>query len=72
MGTVRGVCAILPDWHSATFRLNTKERLKALTTKKSKKGGFKISINKRVVLRNTKNGHFDLKKVKKSEQHKIE
>ena len=26
-------CTVLPDWHSATFRRNTKRRLKALTTK---------------------------------------
>ena len=28
------ICASLPDWHSATFRRNTKERLKVLTTEK--------------------------------------
>ena len=69
MGTVRGVCAILPDWHSTTFRRRKKERLKALLTKKHCEGGseysrifiFKISIGRRIFLRNTKNGHFDWK-----------
>ena len=65
----RGVhkCAILPDWHSTTFRRRKKERLKALLLKKYCEGGseysrifiFKISIRRRIFLRNTKNGHFD-------------
>ena len=61
------LCAILPDWHSTTFRRRKKERLKALLTKKHCEGGseysgiviFKISIGRRIFLRNTKNGHFD-------------
>ena len=69
MGTVRGVCAILPDWHIATFRRSTNQREKALTAKKCLKGGseysgifiFKISIFKLIFLRNTKNGHFEPK-----------
>ena len=36
MGTVRGVCAILPDWHSTTFRRRKKEQLKALLTKEGR------------------------------------
>ena len=32
-------CAVLPEWHSTTFRRRKKERLKALLTKKYCKGG---------------------------------
>ena len=38
-------CAILPDWHSATFRRDRKRRLKALVTKKCCEGGSKYSGN---------------------------
>ena len=56
-------------WHSATFRRSTNQREKALTAKKCLKGGseysrifiFKISIGRRIFLRNTKNGHFEQK-----------
>ena len=34
-------CAILPDWHSATFRRSTNWRDNALTTEKCLKGGSK-------------------------------
>ena len=43
MGTEWGVCAILPDWHSATFRGHEKERIKALLTKNYCKGGSEYS-----------------------------
>ena len=70
MGTVRGVFAILPDWHSATFRPSTSQREKALTTEKCLKGGSKYSgsfgFSKFRLTR-----PFWLKKVKKSEQQKI-
>ena len=33
------LCAILPDWHSATFRRDRKRQLKALVTKKCCEGG---------------------------------
>ena len=56
-------------WHSTTFRRRKKERLKAILTKKHCEGGseysrifiFKISIGRRIFLRNTKNGHFEPK-----------
>ena len=35
-------CAILPDWHSTTFRRREKERLKALLTKSIAKEGRNI------------------------------
>ena len=43
MGTVRGVCAILPDWHSETFRHNTKIELEVLMVEKYGKGGSEYS-----------------------------
>ena len=43
MGTVRGVCAILPDWHSATFRHTTKIELEALMVGNYCKGGSEYS-----------------------------
>ena len=56
-------------WHSTTFRRRKKERLKALLTKKYCEGGseysrifiFKVSIGRRIFLRNTKNCHFEPK-----------
>ena len=43
MGTVRGVCAILPDWHSATFRRNTEIEVEALMVENYGKGGSEYS-----------------------------
>ena len=39
------LCAILPDWHSATFRGHRKQGLKALATKKCCEGGSRYSEN---------------------------
>ena len=43
MGTVWGVCAILPDWHSATFRLNTEIEVETLMVENYCKGGSDYS-----------------------------
>ena len=39
MGTVRRVCAILLDWHSATFQNNAEIELEAVIVEKYCKGG---------------------------------
>ena len=43
MGTVRGVCAILPDWHSVTFRHHTKLEMEALLIENCCKEGSEYS-----------------------------
>ena len=43
MGTVREVCAILPDWRSATFQPNTEIEVEALMVENYCKGGSEYS-----------------------------
>ena len=66
MVTVRGVCAILPDWLSANFPRNEKIEVEALVVENYCKGGSEYSrisnFQERIFLRNTKNGHFYEKK----------
>ena len=79
MVTVPGLCAILPDWDSATFRRNTEIEVEALMVESYCKGGseyseflnFQNSIVERIFLRNAKNGHFEPKKGRKLEQQPI-
>ena len=72
MGTVRGVSAILaqrnlPAEHERTIKgLNDEQVLKRRVELFWRFQFFKISFIERVFLKNTKNGHFDYKKVKKS------
>ena len=73
MGTVRGVCAILPDWHSATFRHDTKLEIEALAIKNCSEGGseysgsfiFKNSVVDDTFLRNAKTAILSRKVTKK-------
>ena len=66
-------CAILPDWHSATFRRDRKRRLKALVTKKvlrrrveifRKFKFFKFRLTGKYFSEIQKDGHFDEKQRK--------
>ena len=43
MATVRVVCAILPDWHSATFRRNEKIEVEAIVVENYSKRGSEYS-----------------------------
>ena len=76
MGTVRGVCTILPDWHRVTFRHDTGIEIEALAIENCCEGGskysgiliFKISMRDVTFLRNVKNSHFEPKMGQKTEQ----